>query len=512
LGRSVAKMTWHESEKYIAKYVLGMALILLLSGGILQVFVFNYDSDVQTQYLEYESVLHEYQRMNIYYTPEESAIPSLGYPTFLPLLMMFLGIAALAMSYFNGHKDIDLEKTERERLEKLVDERTKSLQLEILEHENTQRALKESERRYRSLFEDSAVSLWVEDYSGVKEVMDNLQSSGITDLRAYFKKNEDELLRCADLVKILDVNKATLSLHGFSDKKEILGPLSKILNSDSKQVFLDQIIALYLGNLPFESDTEELTVTGDKKSLILQLTVPPGYQDTWTKVYLAIIDVTERKKEENRIAASLAEKELLLKEIHHRVKNNLQIISSLLYLQSNRIADNEIVMALRESEQRIKSMSLIHEVLYKSDDLARIDFEKYINELTGHLARSFGVNESRVIFNVDIKEKFLGIDIAIPCGLIVNELVSNSLKYAFPDDKSGQIGVCLKSIDDEILELSVIDNGIGMPDDFDLSRDDTLGLQLVRTLAERQLHGTFKLDDTEKTRYVIQFKKEQGVK
>ncbi len=169
-------------------------------------------------------------------------------------------------------------------------------------------------------------------------------------------------------------------------------------------------------------------------------------------------------------------------------------------------------MALRESEQRIKSMSLIHEVLYKSDDLARIDFEKYINELTGHLARSFGVNESRVIFNVDIKEKFLGIDIAIPCGLIVNELVSNSLKYAFPDDKSGQIEVCLKPIDDEILELSVSDNGIGMPDDFDLSRDDTLGLQLVRTLAERQLHGTFKLDDTEKTRYVIQFKKEQGVK
>jgi two-component sensor histidine kinase/prenyltransferase beta subunit len=444
--------------------------------------------------------------------PEEPTYPMLGYPTFIPLLMMFLGITALVTYYFTEHKVTELEKTEHERLEKLVDERTKHLKMEIIEHKNTQAALTESESRYHRLFEDSALSLWIEDYSRVKEVMNNLQSSGVKDLRGFFEDNQNELVHCAELVEILDVNRATLSLHGLSDKKEMLGPLSNFLRRDSLPVFLDQIMALHSGNLPFESEVEELAVSGEKRALIIQLVLPPGYEETWSRVFLTIIDVTERKREKDRIAASLAEKELLLKEIHHRVKNNLQIISSLLYLQSNRISDNEVVMALRESEQRIRSMALIHEALYKSDDLARIDFEKYINDLAGYLVSSFGVSTDRVILKVDIKEKLLGIDVAIPCGLIVNELVSNSLKHAFRDDRSGEIEVCLKAIDDEVLELSVSDDGIGLPHDFNLSQNDTLGLRLVSSLAEKQLHGTFKLDDSEKTRFVIQFKKERGVK
>lgn len=442
--------------------------------------------------------------------PDEPMIPLLGYPDFLPLLMIFLGFAAFVTSYFSEHRVTELEKTERERLEKLVDGRTQSLQMEIREHKNTQVALKESESRYRSLFEDSALSLWVEDYSAVKEVLDNLCKSGVTDLRAYFNENQDELLHCADLVRIVDVNRATLLLHGLSDKKEILGPLGKILKSDSRQVFLDTIMALHLGNIPFESDVEELTVTGNKRSLILQITMSPGYEGSWTKVFLTIIDVTERKKAQDRIAASLAEKELLLKEVHHRVKNNLQIISSLLYLQSTKISDNVVVTALRESEQRIESMAMIHEALYKSDDLARIDFKRYIEDLTGYLVSSFGVDTNKVTLKVEVEDNLLGIDIAIPCGLIVNELVSNSLKYAFPDNRSGEIEVSLRAMSDGVLELSVSDNGVGLPDGFDLSRNDTLGLRLVSSLAERQLHGTFRLDDTENTRYVILFKKERG--
>jgi PAS domain-containing protein len=344
--------------------------------------------------------------------PKEPIYPILGYPTFLPLLMIFSGIAALVTYYFTERKVTELEKTEHDRLEKLVDERTKHLKMEILEHKNTQRDLTQSESRYYRLFEDSALSLWIEDYSRVKEVINNLQSSGVKDIRGFFEENQNELLHCAELVEILDVNKATLSLHGLSDKKEILGPLSNFLKRDSLPIFLDQIMALYSGNLPFESEVEELTVTGEKRALIIQLVLPPGYEETWSRVFLTIIEVTERKREKDRIAASLAEKELLLKEIHHRVKNNLQIISSLLYLQSNRISDNEVVMALRESEQRIRSMALIHEALYKSDDLASIDFEKYINDLAGYLVSSFGVSTDRVNLKVDIKEKLLGIDVA----------------------------------------------------------------------------------------------------
>ncbi len=406
--------------------------------------------------------------------------------------------------------EIVVKMTKHERLEKLVIERTKDLQLEILEHKKTLVALKESESRYRNLFEHSAVALWIEDYSGVKEVMDNLQSSGVADLRVYFYKNQDDLLHCADLVRILDVNRATLLLHGLSDKQEMIGPLGRFLTGDSLHVFLDIIMALHLGNLPFESEAEEMTRTGDIRTLILQVVIPPRYQDSWAKVFLTMIDVTERKKAADSIAASLAEKETLLKEIHHRIKNNLQIISSLLHLQSNRTTDDVINATLREIEQRIRSMAMIHEALYKSDDFARIDFKRYIKNLTGYLFNSFGVSADRISLKVDIDDSRLGIDIAMPCGLIVNELVSNSLKYAFPDNRSGEIEVCLRTINDEVLELSVSDDGVGLPDDFDVNRDDTLGVRLVSSLAERQLQGTFKLDNTGNTRYVIQFKKERG--
>ena len=506
-----------KSTHLIVWFLVDMGLASMLNVTTLGHYLMNnelkpgqYGVDI---YSTYAAVL-AFTRLSIpiepLLVPEEPAIPLLGYPTFFPLLIMFLGIAAFVASYYAEHKAIELEKTERERLEKLMDERTKYLKTEILEHENTQAALTESESRYRRLFEDSALSLWIEDYSRVKEVMNNLQSSGVKDLRAFFEENQNELLHCAELVEIVDVNRATLSLHGLSDKKEILGPLSNFLRRDSLPVFLDQITALHSGYLPFESEVEELTVSGEKRALILQLVLPPGYEESWSRVFLTIIDVTERKREEDRIAASLAEKELLLKEIHHRVKNNLQIISGLLYLQSNRTSDNVVITALRESEQRIRSMAMIHEALYKSDDLARIDFKRYIKDLTGYLVSSFGVSTNKVTLKVDIEDKLLGFDIAIPCGLIVNELVSNSLKYAFPDNRSGEIEVCLRTINDEVYELSVSDNGVGMPDGFDLSRSDSLGIRLVSRLAERQLHGTFKLDDTGNTRCVVRFEKKRG--
>jgi two-component sensor histidine kinase/PAS domain-containing protein len=506
-----------KSTHLIVWFLVDMGLVSMLNVTALSHYLMNneikpgqYGVDIYSTYAAVFAFTRLRTPIEPLSIPEQPTIPMLGYPTFLPLLMMFLGIAAFVTSCFTEHKVKELEKTEHERLEKLVRERTKNLQLEILEHEKTQVALKESESRYRSLFEHSALALWIEDYSRVKEVMDNLQSSGVADLRAYFYKNKDYLRHCADLVRILDVNRATLLLHGLSDKQEMIGPLGRFLTDDSRHVFLDIIMALYLGNLPFESQAEEMTRTGDVRTLILQVVIPPGYEESWEKVFLTMIDVTERKKAEDRIAASLAEKELLLKEIHHRVKNNLQIISSLLYLQSNRITDEVVNTALRESEQRIRSMAMIHEALYKSDDLARIDFERYIKDLTGYLFNSFGVSTDRVSLKVDVDDRLLGIDIAIPCGLIVNELVSNSLKYAFPDNRSGEIKVCLRTINDEVLELSVSDDGVGLPDDFDINRDDTLGLRLVSRLAERQLHGTFKLDNTGNAKYVIQFKKERG--
>lgn len=199
-------------------------------------------------------------------------------------------------------------------------------------------------------------------------------------------------------------------------------------------------------------------------------------------------EVQERKRAEEEIKLSLREKEVLLKEIHHRVKNNLQIITSLLNLQSGQIKDPEALLMFRESQARVRSMALIHEKLYQSKDLARIDFDGYVRELMVYLFRSYTVSPDQIQTELETSDIYLGIDTAIPCGLIISELVTNSMKYAFPNGKRGRINVGLKPLADGNLVLSVADNGVGFSDDFNWRESDSLGLQLVSTLTA-QLHG-----------------------
>lgn len=205
------------------------------------------------------------------------------------------------------------------------------------------------------------------------------------------------------------------------------------------------------------------------------------------------LDITESKQAAERIAASLAEKEVLLKEIHHRVKNNLQIISSLLNLQSESIKDHQILDIFQEAQNRIGSMALIHEKLYQSKDLARVNFSDYIRDLADNLFYSYEVNSQAVELNVNVDNILLAIDAAIPCGLIINELVSNALKYAFPRDKSGKVNIEMHWLDSEFLILSVKDNGIGLPEGLNVENTETLGLQLVSTLT-KQLDGKLEVN------------------
>ncbi|HEY9874720.1 MAG TPA: histidine kinase dimerization/phosphoacceptor domain -containing protein, partial [Candidatus Obscuribacterales bacterium] len=202
---------------------------------------------------------------------------------------------------------------------------------------------------------------------------------------------------------------------------------------------------------------------------------------------------------------SLKEKEVLLKEIHHRVKNNLQIISSLLKLQSSYIKDEQTFGLFKDSQNRIRSMALIHEKLYQSKDLSRIDFAEYIRELTTNLLRSYGANSKTVTLKTSISDIRLTIDTAIPCGLIINELVSNSLKHAFSTEKeSNEICLQLHSHHNNDFILIVSDNGIGLPPNIDFKDTETLGLELVCTLTE-QLEGTIEVDSSSGTKFNITF-------
>jgi PAS domain S-box-containing protein len=215
-------------------------------------------------------------------------------------------------------------------------------------------------------------------------------------------------------------------------------------------------------------------------------------------------DVTERKKAEEKIKSSLKEKEVLLREIHHRVKNNLQIVSSLLNLQSHYIKYKRCADMLKESQNRVRSMALIHEKLYQSENLSSINGDEYIETLVHELLRSYAANTDRITVTIDVEHISLGIDTAIPCGLIINELVSNSLKHAFPCGK-GEIKVMLHSLNGDV-ELLVADNGIGLPEGIDFRSTETLGLRLVIILAEDQLNGEIELNSTEGTAFHIRFR------
>ncbi len=244
-----------------------------------------------------------------------------------------------------------------------------------------------------------------------------------------------------------------------------------------------------------------------------------------TGVIGVIHDITERKEADEQIKAALREKEVLLREVHHRVKNNLQVISSLLSLQADGIQDPQTRQMFNETQSRVRSMALVHEGLYQSKDLARINFAEYIQKLTASLFHAFGINP-HVDLNIEIEDIYLGVDTAIPCGLIINELASNALKYAFPGGRQGKVWIKLVADSQkqpagtgqlggpgrltggmagaQIYTLTVSDNGIGFPKELDFDATETLGMQLVNILT-KQLNGSIRMDREAGTTFTINF-------
>ncbi len=212
--------------------------------------------------------------------------------------------------------------------------------------------------------------------------------------------------------------------------------------------------------------------------------------------------LVERQRIEEKLRASVAEKEVLLREIHHRVKNNLQIISSLLSLQASHVTHADTVAMIHDSQHRIRSMALVHEQLYRSSDLAQIDFPAYVQQLVAHLQYAYVQSDIQLTTHLD--SAFSDLDTALSCGLIVNELVSNALKHAFPDGRSGEVQIKFQIGNPGPHILVIQDDGIGIPEDLDLQTTDSLGLQLVNSLVH-QLEGTLELSAVAGTTFTIRF-------
>jgi len=308
--------------------------------------------------------------------------------------------------------------------------------------------------------------------------------------------------------KFVYVNPAAVSLFGYGEA-ELLGmKFWEWAHPDSHTMVMDRGLARQRGEpVPTQYEHRFVNKSGEE-GWVMVSAGSITYRGN-TAGIATFIDITESKRAEERMQAALAEKVVLLKEVHHRVKNNLQIISSLLDLQSDYIEDDDSKRFIRESQDRIRSMALIHEQLYKSEDLSVIDFSCYVDELVMSLYRSSVVDPDKIRADVEVRDIELGIDEAIPCGLIINELVSNALKHAYPGNRRGSVSI-RGSLDAEgSVCLTVTDTGVGLPQGFDVSTSESLGLQIV-SLLTKQLHGTLEIQGDNGMAVCIRFNSKGG--
>ncbi|MGE4544279.1 MAG: PAS domain S-box protein [Pedobacter sp.] len=342
-----------------------------------------------------------------------------------------------------------------------------SFQENITEQLAAEQALRESEEKFRVLAETSpvAICLYQED-------------------------------------RHIYANPAMERLFGFDTDEFCHMKIWDMVHGDYKDLVRERGLARLAGqSVPSQYEFKYLTKAGEERHVLISAGTME-YQGRSTGV-ASFLDITERKRTEELIRDSLAEKEVLLKEIHHRVKNNLQVVSSLLFLQSQKFNDPELQTCFLESQSRICSMALAHEQLYQSKNLAEISIKSYVENLVGQLQEIFPSPDQAIDCQLTVEDLELDIAKVVPCGLLITELLSNAYKHAFVDGRSGQVTISMKNSAGQI-DLAVADNGVGCPAGFDYRRAKTLGLQLVTALTN-QLNGTLELERDSGTRFRVCF-------
>ena len=317
-------------------------------------------------------------------------------------------------------------------------------------------------------------------------------------LQALLDAMPDMMYRLSDTGVVLDFKAA---------QQQVTRSLGNIVGTHIKESSLPSHVVTELDLLIQQTITSgqiayyeyEMDVSDDLGMFELRM-VKSGDDE----VVMIVRDITERKRVEAQMQASLQEKEVLLKEIHHRVKNNLQVVSSLLDLQSTYVEDELVKEMFQENRRRTRSMAFVHEQLYHSTDLARINFADYVRELTDYLLRSHGQLTKGVVLDVDVIDVLLSVETAVPLGLIINELLSNAYKHAFPNGRSGRVLIQLRKNDGAQLSLILQDNGIGWPDHVDFRRSPSLGLTIIMTLVD-QLQGEIEMRSQNGTCFELTF-------
>lgn len=323
--------------------------------------------------------------------------------------------------------------------------------------------------------------------------------------RAVYDQAYIGIARIGRVGRFLLVNQRLCDIFGYTSEELYKKAFYELTHPSEVGESLKKWDALLSGEIKnFTSEQIYLHKNGSQIYANLTVSLVRDTQNS-PNYYVAVFeDITVRKQQEKELQESLKEKEVLLKEVHHRVKNNMQVISSILNLQSSYLKDVAAIEMLKESQDRIKSMSFIHESLYQGKNLSHVKFSEYVRNLVSNLFHTYGINQGGLKLNFDLDEVFLNLDTSIPCGLIINELISNALKYAFVEGKPGNLSVSLKKLNKGKLKLVISDDGKGFPKNIDWKNTESLGLQLVTTLAG-QIKGEIEMETKKGTTFTIVF-------
>ncbi|MGB9442136.1 MAG: histidine kinase dimerization/phosphoacceptor domain -containing protein [Desulfobacterales bacterium] len=305
---------------------------------------------------------------------------------------------------------------------------------------------------------------------------------------------------------IAQANLTGAALLGI-DRASLIGkPLTRFVSMEDQDTFYLHRLQVLKKNGNHTCEIKMMNYNKTPFYARLESIAVQGEDENAAKLRTAITDITDRKMIDQQLQASLKEKEVLLQEVHHRVKNNMQVMISMINLQCEKIEDKKICDELNKIVDRINSMVLVHNQLYKSKDFLKVDINKYIHRIAQNLFVSHGVDTAKISLKIGKSDIALSLDSAISCGLIITELITNSLKYAFPKNRKGEIRVEFGYLGDGQLEMRMSDDGVGIPANFDFRDSDTLGVKIANALAEHQLGGTVRLDSTNGTQFLIRFK------
>lgn len=360
-----------------------------------------------------------------------------------------------------------------------------------------------NEQHFRALFEDSPIALWQEDDSLLFAHFAVLRAKGVVDLEAHLIQYPDEFSQCMSRVVVKRANRRALELFEVSDVDQFQMRVPEFLTEKGVAAFRVGLDKLYKGELKVEKEFALLSANKRPMELLVRLVVDKASQPMGSRVLVSLIDITDRKQVEHSMSEALGQKEALMGEIHHRVKNNLMVIQSLLRLQASQINDQRARELFLESQNRIQSMSMIHERLYKTGDFKMVLASEYVRDLVGMVANSYStsVNFPRISF--DLEPIFLEVDTLIPMGLILTELASNSLKYGRDEMGKCSLHVTLKR-NGATCSMTVKDSGPGLPEGIEQQGMSFMGVFIIKTLVT-QLKGNLTFSNINGAEVTITF-------